>query len=181
MIFPGWVIASFSCLRLQRAVKVGSRGTAVDEKVGSGDESAAVAHQQFGHIGYFISRSWASGWTFSEHILIEITARTVEFVERQRRDDDTWRDGVDACAACTPSDGLSHDALHVAALVHLVGVQRVLDVFRLQHIEGEQFVRRSNSQQFVFLRRKGRYAVARLAGDGYACTARSDDLAHLFE
>lgn len=98
--------------------------------------------------------------TLGKHILIEVAARAVELVERQRRDDDAGGDIVQACAALASLDRLRHDALFVAALDHLVGVQRVADVLGLQKVQFQQFFCGSGCQQQVLLHRQGGHTSA---------------------
>ncbi len=63
---------------------------------------ALVAHHQFRHVGYFIRRARAARGAFGEHVLIKISPRPVEFVQRQGRDDNARRNGVE------PSPRLTH-------------------------------------------------------------------------
>lgn len=102
----------------------------------------------------------------SEHVLVEVAARAVELVERQRRDDDAGGDVVQARAALAPFDRLRRDALLVAALRHLIGMERVTDVLGLQKVEGQQLLRRRGGELFVVY--NDFHTRAHAAGDGHA-------------
>ena len=123
-------------------------------------------------------RAGASRGALSEHVLVEAAARAVELVECQRRDDDAGGDVVQARAALSPSDRLRRDALLVAALRHLIGMERVTDVLGLQKVEGQQLLRRRGGELFALLRRQGGHAPAGLVRDRHAHAA--DDPADLF-
>ena len=116
----------------------------------------------------------------SEHFLVEVAARAVELVECQRRDDDAGGDVVQARAALAPFDRLRRDALLVAALRHLIGMERVTDVLGLQKVEGQQLLRRRGGELFALLCRQGGHAPAGLVRDRHAHAARCDDPADLF-
>ena len=123
-------------------------------------ERSAYAHQKLGDVCDLIRRAVTARGTLGKHILIEVAARAVELVERKRRDDDAGGDIVQACAALASLDRLRHDALFVAALDHLVGVQRVADVLGLQKVQFRQFFCGSGCQQQVLLHRQGGHTPA---------------------
>ena len=106
---------------------------------------------------------------------------STELVQRQRRDDDARRDGVDAGASPAPSDRLGHHALDVAALGQLVGVQRVADVAGLQNLQRKQLFGRCRGQQPVGLFAESRQAVSRLAGNGHADPSAANDPSDLLQ
>lgn len=85
-------IFSLLRLRLERAIEIGRGGPAVDQEIGPGDESALLAHQQLGHVGDLIRGAGPPGRAFGKHVFVEIAARAVELVNRQRGDDDARRD-----------------------------------------------------------------------------------------
>ena len=90
------------CLRFQWAIEVAGGRAAINEEGGTCDKRAAIAHQQLGDVCDFIRRAGAVCGTFGEHILIEISARAVEFIQRQRGNHDAGRDGVQPRAALAP-------------------------------------------------------------------------------
>ena len=83
--------------------------------------------------------------------------------------------------ALAPLHALVHDALFVAALCHLVGVEGDSDIFRLKDIERQKLFRWRCCKRAILLRRQLRHAPAGLAGDGNARAAFGDDLANLFQ
>lgn len=164
----------------QRAVEVARGRAAVDEEGRARDERALVAHQKLGDVCDFVRRAGASRRALSEHFLVEVAARAVELVECQRRDDDAGGDVIQARAALAPFDRLRRGALLVAALRHLIGMERVTDVLGLQKVEGQQLLRRRGGELFALLRRQGGHAPAGLVRDRHAHAARCDDPADLF-
>ena len=53
---------------------------------------------------------------FGEHILVKIAARAIEFIYGQRRDNDTGRNIIDACAPLAPANSFIHRAFFIAGL-----------------------------------------------------------------
>ena len=73
----------------------------------------------------------------------------MEFVYGKRCDDNAQRNGVDPCATFAPMHRLCHDTLFIAALCQLVRMERIPDFFRLEHLQGEQFLCRCFGEQCV--------------------------------
>lgn len=65
-------------------------------------------------------------------MLIEIATYSVELIKSKRCDNDAGRYGVDTCPTLTPLDGFSHYALHVTTLSQLIGMERIMNITRLQ-------------------------------------------------
>ncbi len=118
--------------RLQRTVKVGSRRSAVDEKIASCDKCPFVTEKQFCHICHFVGCAGTSGRTPGKHIFIEIASGTVEFVYGKGRYDDPRGDGIDPGSLLSPLDCFCHNPFFIAAFCHLVSVEGILDLRRLQ-------------------------------------------------
>ena len=112
---------------LKRPIEITGRSTAVRQEGGTGNERASVAHEQFCHIGHLIGCTWTSSRALGKHILVEVSARAVEFINGQGRYDDTWGNVVEPSAALTPFDAFCHDALFIAALGKLICMQGVTD------------------------------------------------------
>ena len=89
-------------IRLQRRVEVRCCSPAVNKEICSCDECSLRRHQQFYDIGNLIGRAGATCRTFGEHVLIEITAWTVELIDGERGDNDTGRDRIDTHPALAP-------------------------------------------------------------------------------
>ena len=81
----------------------------------------------------------------------------------QRGDDDSRADRVDASAPSTPNDGLRLHPQHIAALAHLIGIQRLVDGADERQVE--QFVDRGERELGVLFRGQGVQTVARLGTD----------------
>ena len=120
-------------------------------RVRAGDERALIAQKQLRHVRNLVRRARPSCRAFGEHIFVKVATRTIELVERERNHDDARRDGVEPRAALASLDRLRHHALFVAALCHLVGVERVADVRGLQNFERKQLLRRRGRKQRVSL------------------------------
>lgn len=142
------------------AIEISCRSTPVHEEISPGDERTFFAHQQFGDIRHFIGCTGTPCRASGEHVLVEIAPRSVELIKSKRRDDNAGRNGVDACASLALLDGFRHDALHVATLGKLVGMKRVADVLRLQHVEAEQFFGRRAGKLAVNVLSKSRQTVS---------------------
>lgn len=126
---PSWALPLR--VRLQRAVIVAGCSAAINEKSGAADKRTFVAHEQLGHICHLVRCAGAADGTLGKHILVEIATGTIEFVQRQWRDNDAGGNGIEPSTTLTPRYGLRHNALFIAALGQLVGVEGIPDVLRL--------------------------------------------------
>ena len=165
-----------SRLWLERAIVIARGRAAVDQECRAGDERAHVAHQERRYIRHFVRCAGPSRRAFGEHVFVKVPARAVELVNGERRDDDAGRNVVEPRAARTPLDALRHDALLVAALRHLVGVERILDIFGFQDFEIKQLLRGRGRELAILLRRELRHPPAALAGDRHTAAALRDNL-----
>lgn len=64
-------------------IKIRSRGSAIDQEIGTRNERSAVAHQQFGDLGDLVGCPGTTGRTSGEHALVEIAVRPVELVQSE--------------------------------------------------------------------------------------------------
>ena len=105
----------------------------------------------------------------------------MEFVYGKRCDNNARRNGVDPCATFTPMHRLCHDTLFIAALCQLVRMERIPDFFRLEHLQGEQFLCRCFGEQCVLFCGKLGHPETGLTGNRHADTALCNMCPHLFQ
>src|SRR5574344_2616080 len=163
----------------QRTIKIGCRCTSVNQEICTGDKCTAIAHYKFSDICHFVGCAGTTSWTFGKHILIKIATRTVKFVKGKWRNNNTGRNRVDTRATLTPLHSLSHHALYVAPFRHLVGVQCVANILRLQNIERQKLLGWRGGKLLVSFGTECRHSVSALARNGYAHATVFYHFAHL--
>ena len=89
---PDQGLALDLCLWLEGAVVVAAGSSAVNEEGGACDELTFIAHEQLRHVRHLIRGAGAPCRALGKHVLVEITPGTIEFVDGQRRHNDTGCD-----------------------------------------------------------------------------------------
>lgn len=132
IMHPARIPKQVLSLRLQRTVKIRGRRSTINEKVRPCNEGSFAAHQQLCHIGHLVRRTGTSRRTPGKHIFVEIPARAVKLIDRQWRNNNSRRDGIDSSALFTPFYRLGHNTLFIAPFGQLIRVERIPDILRLK-------------------------------------------------
>lgn len=106
-----------------------------DIKSRAGNECSLIAHQKFCHICHLIGCTGATGRTFCKHIFIKVSSNAVKLINRKGRHNDTRGNGIEPRSTLAPFYRLSHDTLFITTLCHLISMERVTNISRLQDIQ----------------------------------------------
>src|SRR5579863_9753698 len=92
-----------------------SRGySTIHQKVTPGDKSAVLTHQKCGNVPNLVGRSGSAGSRDFQHPTVALTARPLQFVIRQRGNNDSGTYRIDPGTPLTPPNRLSHDPQRIS-------------------------------------------------------------------
>ena len=74
----GCLVCRFEVLQI--TIPIGSRATAINQKVSTADETATGGHQELCHIAHFVRCSCTPGWHALNHLQIAFLAGAMQFI-----------------------------------------------------------------------------------------------------
>src|SRR5277367_6623217 len=102
-------------LRSEFAEPISRRYSAIEEEVAAGDKRAIRPHEECADRSDLVRRSGSSSRAYTDHAPIALAARPIQFIIRQRSDDDARADRIDPRTTLSPPDCFRHHTQRVPA------------------------------------------------------------------